>query len=98
MATIVQLYKNYKPFGFFTLFAGILTVVAAAMFIPVFAEFLKIGLVNHFPTLIVSCFVELAALQAFFSGMILSDIAKKNRRDFEFQLNQVHRQKKENRL
>ena len=98
LATIVQLYKNYKPFGFFTLFAGILTVVAAAMFIPVFAEFLKIGLVNHFPTLIVSCFVELAALQAFFSGMILSDIAKKNRRDFEFQLNQVHRQKKENRL
>ena len=94
----MQLYKNYKPFGFFTLLAAILTVVAVAMFIPVFVEFLRIGLVNHFPTLFVSCFIELAAVQAFFSGMILSDLAQKNRRDFEFQLNQVHRQKKENRV
>ena len=98
LKTIVQLYKNYKPFGFFTLLAAILTVVAVAMFIPVFVEVLRIGLVNHFPTLFVSCFIELAAVQAFFSGMILSDLAKKNRRDFEFQLNQVHRQKKENRV
>lgn len=98
LKTIVRLYKNYKPFGFFTLLAAILTVVAVAMFIPVFVEFLRIGLVNHFPTLFVSCFIELAAVQAFFSGMILSDLAQKNRRDFEFQLNQVHRQKKENRV
>ena len=98
LGTIFNLYRNYKPFGFFTLLAAILTVVAVAMFIPVFVEFLRIGLVNHFPTLFVSCFIELAAVQAFFSGMILSDLAKKNRRDFEFQLNQVHRQKKENRV
>ena len=95
LKTIVQLYKNYKPFGFFTLFAFFLTIVALVMFIPVLIEFFQTHLVNRFPTLIVSCFVELAAIQAFFSGMILSDIAKKNRRDFEFQLNQVTRQKKE---
>lgn len=94
LGTIVQLYKNYKPFGFFTLFAVILSVIAIGMFLPIFIEFLQTHLVNRFPTLIVSCFVELAAIQAFFSGMILSDIAKKNRRDFEFQLNQVHRQKR----
>lgn len=95
LKTIVQLYKNYKPFGFFTLFAFFLTIIALVMFIPVLIEFFQTHLVNRFPTLIVSCFVELAAIQAFFSGMILSDIAKKNRRDFEFQLNQVTRQKKE---
>lgn len=95
LKTIVQLYKNYKPFGFFTLFAFFLTIVALVMFIPVLIEFFQTHLVNRFPTLIVSCFVGLAAIQAFFSGMILSDIAKKNRRDFEFQLNQVTRQKKE---
>ena len=95
LKTIVQLYKNYKPFGFFTLFAFFLTIVALVMFIPVLIEFFQTHLVNRFPTLIVSCFVELAAIQAFFSGMLLSDIAKKNRRDFEFQLNQVTRQKKE---
>lgn len=94
LGTIVQLYKNYKPFGFFTLFAAVLSVIAIGMFLPILIEFLQTHLVNRFPTLIVSCFVELAAIQAFFSGMILSDIAKKNRRDFEFQLNQVHRQKR----
>ncbi len=95
LGTIVQLYKNYKPFGFFSLFAAVLSVIAIGMFLPIFIEFLQTHLVNRFPTLIVSCFVELAAIQAFFSGMILSDIAKKNRRDFEFQLNQVHRQKED---
>ena len=94
LKTIVSLYKNYKPFGFFTWLAALLTVLAMALFIPVLLEFLNIGLVNHFPTLIVSGFVELAAVQSFFAGMILSDIAKKNRRDFEFQLMQVSRQKR----
>lgn len=89
LKTIIQLYKNYKPFGFFSLLAAFLTILAVGMFIPVFISFLKIGLVNHFPTLIVCGFVELSAVQAFFSGMILSDIAKKNRRDFEYQLTQV---------
>ena len=95
LKTIVQLFKNYKPFGFFTLLATLLTLVALGMFIPVFVSYLRIGLVNHFPTLIVSGFVELSAVQAFFAGLILSDIAKKNRRDFEFQLMQMAKQEKE---
>lgn len=92
--TIIQLYKNYKPFGFFTMLAVFLTILAAVLFVPVFISFLESGLVNRFPTLIVSGFVELAAVQAFFAGMILSDMAKKNRRDFEFQLVSVAQQKK----
>ena len=95
LGTIAKLYKNYKPFGFFTMLAVLLTIVAMAMFIPVFISFLKIGLVNHFPTLIVSGFVELAAVQAFFAGMILSDIAKQNRRNFELEYNRVVKEFKE---
>ncbi len=95
LKTIVSLYKNYKPFGFFCLLAGILAVVAAGLFIPILIEFIQVGLVPHFPTLIVSGFVAMAAIQSFFAGMILSDIAKKNRRDFEFQLMQVSRDKEQ---
>lgn len=94
LKTIIQLYKNYKPFGFFSLLAAFLTVLAVSMFVPVFISFLKSGLVNKFPTLIVCGFIELSAVQAFFSGMILSDIAKKNRRDFEYQLTQVIKQER----
>lgn len=77
LKTIVQLYKNYKPFGFFTLFAFFLTIVALGMFIPVLIEFFQTHLVNRFPTLIVSCFVELAAIQAFFRGCFYQILLKK---------------------
>jgi len=41
--------------------------------------------------LIVCCFVELAAIQSFFAGMILSDMTIKNRRDFEFRRNLIQK-------
>jgi len=37
----------------------------------------------------------LAAVQAFFAGLILSDLAKKNRRDFEYQLVQISKEKRQ---
>lgn len=96
--TIIKLYKNYKPFSFFSLLAALLTIVAAAMFIPVLLGFLHTGMVDRFPTLIVCGFVEMAAVQAFFAGMILSDIALKNRRDFELYFIQVAQQQRNNRI
>lgn len=92
--TIINLYKNYKPFGFFSLLTAILSIVAIAMFIPVLLDFLHTGLVERFPTLIVCGFIELAALQAFFAGIILSDLAQKNRRDFELKLMQIAQQER----
>lgn len=94
LGTILKLYKNYRPFSFFTSLAVVLTVFAVVLFVPVFIEFLKTGLVAKFPTLIVSGFIEVAAVQSFFSGMILSDIAKQNRRQFEMDYIRVCSQNK----
>lgn len=95
LSTIVKLYKDYKPLSFFSLLAAFMTVVAAAMFIWVFARFLNSGLVENMPTLIVSGFIELAAVQAFFAGMILSVMVTKNRRDFENNLIRINQKKRE---
>lgn len=92
---IVKLYKNYKPFAFFTMLTSLMTVVAMAMFLWVFAKFLDTKLVENMPTLVVSGFIELAAVQAFFSGLILSDMVTKNRRDFELSLNEISDRKRE---
>mgnify|MGYP002561888769 CR=1 FL=1 len=89
--TIIKLYKNYKPFGFFSM-AGILMLLSLGFFIPVFCEFLATGLVLKFPTLIVCGFVALAALISFFSGVILSTINQKNRQDFEMELHAIQRE------
>ena len=89
--TMIKLYKNYKPLGFFTLLAIILTLLAVGFMIPVIIDFIQTGLVERFPTLIVCCFVQLAAIQSFFAGMILSDMTIKNRRDFEFRRNLIQK-------
>lgn len=94
LKTIARLYKNYKPMGFFSLLAGVLTVISIAFFIPVFIEFLATGLVAKFPTLITCGFVFIAAIQSFFAGLILSTIGQKNRRDFERSLVETHYIKK----
>lgn len=84
LGTIFKLYRDYKPFGFFSLFALLLAVVSVLFFIPVLAEYFATGLVLKFPTLIVCGFVMLAAIQSFFAGLMLSNSAQKNRRDFEY--------------
>ena len=89
LGTIFRLYRDYKPFGFFSILAFVLVVIAAAFFLPVLMEFLQTGLVLKFPTLIVCGFVIMAAIQAFFAGLILSNMAMKNRRDFEYRFTLV---------
>ena len=94
LTTIVKLYKNYKPLGFFSMIAALMLLVAAVMFGWVFARFLNTHLVENMPTLIVSGFIALAAVLAFFVGLILSDMVTRNRREFELRLNEIHAEKK----
>ena len=89
LGTIFRLYRDYKPFGFFSIFALVLAALAVLFFIPVLMEYLSTGLVLKFPTLIVCGFVMLAAIQSFFAGLILSNMAMKNRRDFEYRFTLV---------
>ena len=93
LGTIGKLYKDYKPLGFFTLLAVLLAAVSIVFFIPIQVDFIKTGMVDKFPTLFVCGFVMLAAIQSFFSGLILSNMALKNRRDFEFRLNMIQGRK-----
>lgn len=95
LMTIARLFKNYKPFAFFGLIALLLSVLSIGFMIPVLAEFFKTGLVPRFPTLIVCGVTMLAALLLFISGLILSTLQEKDKRDFEFQLQQVSNQYRE---
>ena len=89
--TIIRLYREYKPFGFFGILSLLLMAVSVGFFVPVLLDYMHTGLVAKFPTLIVCGFVALAAVQSFFSGMILQNIAQKNRKEFEMDLNMLYR-------
>ena len=64
------------------------------MFFWVFARFLSTHLVENLPTLTVSGFIALAAIMAFFNGLVLSDMVTRNRRDFELRLNDISIEKR----
>lgn len=95
LRTIAKLFRTYKPMAFFGTFALILALISVGFFIPVMTEYIITGLVPHFPTLIVCCFVMVAAIQAFFSGMILENLRQKNRQDFEMVLIQLENNRPE---
>lgn len=90
LGTIAGLYKNYKPLSFFGLLSLLLMLIAAIFFFPVFGAYLQTGLVRKFPTLIVCGFVVLAAIQSLFAGLILSNMALNERREFEIHRNMLH--------
>lgn len=75
--TIFQLFKDYRPLLFFSVLAGLLTVLAIILGVPVFLEYLQTGLVERMPTLITSGFLMLAALLNLSCGFILIQKIKK---------------------
>lgn len=89
LMTIIRLFRTYKPDKFFGIIAAILVAISVIFFIPILITFTRTGLVPQFPTLIVCGFVMIAAIQSFFSGLILKTIYQKNRQDFEMDLYRV---------
>lgn len=81
--TIFRLFRDYKPLLFFSCISVVLLAVAAILFVPVFYEYLKTGLVPRYPTLIVSCFIVLLAMLLWSCGLILEVLVKKHRQMFE---------------
>lgn len=89
LLTIIKLYRTYRPMMYFGIIAWILIMIALVFFIPILVSFAQTGEVLKFPTLIVCCFVAIAAIQSFFAGLILKTIYQKNRQDFEMELYRV---------
>lgn len=80
---IFSLFKDYRPMLFFGILAIVLLLVSLALFIPLLVEYLKIGLVPRFPTLITSGFLAIAGILSFFTGLSLDVIISHHRKEFE---------------
>ena len=95
LRTIARLYRTYKPMNFYGVVAAVLAVLSVGFLIPILVKYSQTHLVPNFPTLFVCGFVMLAAIQSFFSGMILQTISQKNRQDFEMELQHINDSKEE---
>lgn len=86
VSTIFMMFRDYRPLNFFTIISALLLLIAIAMFVPVFIEYMQTGLVPRFPTLIVSGFIGIASLLTFFCGVVLEVITKKHKQLYELML------------
>ena len=86
--TIVTLYKDYRPFSFFTWVAVILALIGLGFLIPVLIDYVKTGLVPKMPSFVASVFFFICSIQSFFGGLILQTVIKRSKQDFEIKLNQ----------
>lgn len=87
--TIFSLFKDTKPFVFFSLIAAIFFVLAMILFIPVFVEYLQTGLVPKMPTLMVSVGFMMFSLVSFNSGLTLSVLKRQERQGVERHLTTI---------
>lgn len=86
VSTIFMMFRDYRPLKFFTIISALLLLIAIAMFVPVFIEYMQTGFVPRFPTLIVSGFIGIASLLTFFCGVVLEVITKKHKQLYELML------------
>lgn len=87
LLTIFNMYRHYKPIHFFGGAALFFLLCGIVLFIPVFMEYIRTGLVPRFPTFIASGFFMITALLSFFCGLILDTTAINSRKNFEIQMN-----------
>lgn len=88
LKTIVMLYKNYRPFSFFSWLSLFLILVGTAFLIPVLIDYIQTGLVPKMPSFVASVFFYITSIQSFFGGLILQTIVKTNKQEFELKLNE----------
>ena len=91
---ITALFKENKPLAFFGWISLILLIVGLILGIPVIAEFNHTGLVQRFPTAMLSMGIIICAILSFSSGLILDNVAKNHRKQWELEVYRVRSENK----
>lgn len=79
LSTILLFTKEERPFLFFSSLAIFLALLSLALGIPVTIEFFETGLVERFPTAILSASIMLLAFLSLTTGMVLDSVARGRR-------------------
>lgn len=87
LMTIFRLFRDYKPFVFFTFWAIIFETMAIILTLPIINDYIHTGLVPRFPSLIAAVSLATIGVLFFFCGIILDVIQNKNKQIFELLMN-----------
>ena len=87
LRTIFRLFRDYRPFAFFGIFALLFLAASVCCMVPVLREYFATGLVPRFPTLIVGMTLGVCALLSLFSGILLNVVTKQKNQTTELLMN-----------
>ncbi len=76
MFTILRLFKEARPFAFFSMVSALLALISVALALPVIIDWSHTGLVERQPTLILSTGIALLSALTFLGGMMLDSLAR----------------------
>ena len=76
LKTIGRLFVSERPFTFFSSAALFFGMISLILFVPILIDYLHIGLVPRFPTLILSVSLMISALLSFVCGLILDNVTR----------------------
>jgi len=77
--TIMILTKDYRPFFFYSIVCGILSIASLTLGIPIVLEFLDTDLVPRLPTAVLSASIMVLAFLALATGLLLDSVARGRR-------------------
>ena len=86
MKTLFTIFKDYRPFTFFSLLALLFFLLGLAAGVPVLVEFARTAFIEHVPLAILASALEIMALLSFTCGMMLDTIVKADKRNYELRL------------
>jgi glycosyltransferase involved in cell wall biosynthesis len=76
LRTILLLVKEERPFQFFALSGLVLLLLALGLGLPIFAEYMRTGLVPRFPTAILASGLVILSWLSFVCGLILDSVMR----------------------
>ena len=79
LGTAILLFKEVRPFLFFSIISVILGLISLVLSLPVLMTYVSTGLVPRFPTAILAASIMLLAFLSFTCGLILDSVARGRR-------------------
>jgi len=88
LRTILLVFKDFKPFAFFSIVSALFFIGSLFIGIPVILEFIETLSVTKVPSAILASGLMIISIVSLFSGFILDTMARNHRATYELYLNQ----------
>ena len=76
LITIFRLFKEARPFAFFSILAMLMALMSMLLALPVIISWMQTGLIDRQPTLILCTGIAVLAALTFLGGMMLDSLAR----------------------